>query len=183
MNPGLETRLRTLPGVTGIRIDLGRDGLEGIHVSIDQNCDESEVLDDIRRILVAYGLRSAGLGLPISGMPDSVWLGEVGGQTVARLRYGNRRFEGVGPLSWDGAAHACAVALANAEGRAIPDQVAAIRHRTDQVDLVVALVSLGEDMAAGVAISEHGLANALVSALHRAFDDLANRLSVDVVGS
>ncbi len=180
MNPGLETRLRTVPGVTAIRIDLGRDGLEGIHVSIDDSSDEQEVLEDIRRILVAYGLRSGVPETPATGVPDSVWLGEIDGETVARLRFGGRRFEGRGEVSWEGAVGAIAEAMATAAGRATPQHVGAIRHQTPETDLVVAVVESEGVKAAGVSLVSDGLAMALVVALRKAMDDLANQLSVDI---
>ena len=55
---GLERRLRNVRGVADITIELGETGLDGIRVRIDDDTDEGEVLENIRRILVAYGLRS-----------------------------------------------------------------------------------------------------------------------------
>jgi hypothetical protein len=39
-------------------VELGQEGLESIRVRIDEGTDEASVLDEIRRILVAYGLKS-----------------------------------------------------------------------------------------------------------------------------
>lgn len=56
---GLEQRLRDVAGVSDIVIELSDDGLEGIRVRMNEGTDESEVLEEIRRILVAYGLKGS----------------------------------------------------------------------------------------------------------------------------
>ena len=66
---GLERRLRQVEGVADLTIELGDAGLEGIRVKIHEGSDESEVMEDIRRILVAYGLRSRG-ETDAAGIPD-----------------------------------------------------------------------------------------------------------------
>ncbi len=185
MNSGLEQRLRTVPGVSGIRIDLGRDGLEGIHVSVDEGSDEAVILEEIRRILVAYGLRSrtdSGWSAPEEvALPTSVWLGEVSGRAAARLRYAHGAFEGFGELNWDGAVKACAEAIAQATGRPIPEGARAVREVVDESQLVVCVLRSGGLKAASVAIADKdGLARALVRAVTMAMDDLHYQLSVDV---
>jgi len=57
---GLEDRLRKVVGVTDIVVELGAEGLEGIRVRMSEGAEESEVLEEIRRILVAYGLKATG---------------------------------------------------------------------------------------------------------------------------
>lgn len=57
---GLEDRLRKVVGVTDIVVELGAEGLEGIRVRLSESAEESEVLEEIRRILVAYGLKATG---------------------------------------------------------------------------------------------------------------------------
>lgn len=57
---GLEDRLRKVVGVTDIVVELGAEGLEGIRVRLSEGAEESEVLEEIRRILVAYGLKATG---------------------------------------------------------------------------------------------------------------------------
>ncbi len=185
MNSGLEQRLRTVPGVSGIRIDLGRDGLEGIHVSVDEGSDEAVILEDIRRILVAYGLRSrTETGWSASeqvALPTSVWLGEVSGRAAARLRYEHGIFEGYGELSWDGAVAACTEAIVQATGRPIPERVRAVREVVDDSQLVVCVLVSGQVKSASVSIADRqGLARALVRALSMALDDLHYQLSVEV---
>lgn len=56
---GLEQRLRDVEGVSDIVIELGEEGLDGIRVRMHEGTDESAVLEEIRRILVAYGLKGS----------------------------------------------------------------------------------------------------------------------------
>lgn len=56
---GLEQRLRDVEGVSDIVIELGDEGLDGIRVRMNEGTDESAVLEEIRRILVAYGLKGS----------------------------------------------------------------------------------------------------------------------------
>jgi hypothetical protein len=56
---GLEQRLRDVEGVSDIVIELGDEGLDGIRVRMREGTDESAVLEEIRRILVAYGLKGS----------------------------------------------------------------------------------------------------------------------------
>ncbi len=56
---GLEQRLRDVEGVADIVIELSDDGLDGIRVRMQEGTDESSVLEEIRRILVAYGLKGS----------------------------------------------------------------------------------------------------------------------------
>lgn len=56
---GLEQRLRDVEGVSDIVIELSEEGLEGIRVRMREGTDESAVLEQIRRILVAYGLKGS----------------------------------------------------------------------------------------------------------------------------
>lgn len=55
---GLEERLRTVEGVTSIKVELGEEGVDAIKVEVAQGADEADVLEEIRQVLVAYGLRS-----------------------------------------------------------------------------------------------------------------------------
>lgn len=56
---GLEDRLRSVQGVSDIVVELSDDGLEGIRVRMHEGTDESQILEEIRRILVAYGLKGS----------------------------------------------------------------------------------------------------------------------------
>ena len=55
---GLEERLRTVDGVTSIKVELGDEGVDAIKVEVAEGADEADVLEEIRRVLVSYGLRS-----------------------------------------------------------------------------------------------------------------------------
>ncbi len=186
MNMGLEQRLRSVSGVAGLRIDLGKDGLEGIHVSIDEGTDEGVILEEIRRILVAYGLRSrpGGVleGTDSAPLPDKVWLGEREGRAAARLTYGSRVVEGFGDLSWDGAADAVLAAVASYAGFGVPDRINTSRQRLGDRDIVVVLLGANTSRTASVAIADSGLADALVRAVTGALSDLAGELpTIDIV--
>lgn len=52
---GLHGRLQNIDGVTGIELELGEEGLEGITIKMAEGADEVVVLDSVRRLLVAYG--------------------------------------------------------------------------------------------------------------------------------
>lgn len=186
MNTGLEHRLRTVPGVASLRIDLGRDGLEGIHVTVDEGSDETVILEEIRRILVAYGLRAReNLGWSehaVSPIPTTVWMGEVAGRTGVRLTYEHGVFEGYGELSWAGAVKACVEAIATATGRVLPSAATAVRQQIDGVEVLLVLVSASGVRSPGVAIIDRGVAHTLVTALTAAMTDLSNQLSVDLTG-
>jgi hypothetical protein len=66
---GLEQRLRDVEGVSDIVIELGDEGLDGIRVRMREGTDESAVLEEIRRILVAYGLKGATRKRASTGAP------------------------------------------------------------------------------------------------------------------
>ena len=55
---GLEERLKTVEGVTSIKVELGDEGVDAIKVEVAQGADEADVLEEIRQVLVSYGLRS-----------------------------------------------------------------------------------------------------------------------------
>lgn len=59
---GLRSRLEGIEGVESIELELGDTGLEGITVRLREGADEIEVLEGVRRLLVAYGTRPLGVG-------------------------------------------------------------------------------------------------------------------------
>ncbi|MFP3913893.1 MAG: hypothetical protein ACLFWM_03390 [Actinomycetota bacterium] len=64
---GLKSRLESIEGVESIELELGEEGLAGITVRLAEGADEVHVLDDVRRLLVAYGtggVTSSRLGSP-----------------------------------------------------------------------------------------------------------------------
>jgi hypothetical protein len=57
MRHKLISRLEDIPGVASVSLDLD-DVESGIKVKLDEDADETEVLDRVRELLVAYGVRS-----------------------------------------------------------------------------------------------------------------------------
>lgn len=55
---GLEDRLKKVGGVADIVVELDADGLAGVRVRLNEGAQETDVLEEIRRILVAYGLKA-----------------------------------------------------------------------------------------------------------------------------
>lgn len=58
MMPRLASRLQDIPGVESVVVDLESSESEGIHVRIEEDADDVEVLERVRALLVAYGVRS-----------------------------------------------------------------------------------------------------------------------------
>jgi len=57
----LVERLQDIPGVASVSLNL-EDVESGIRVRLDENADEAEVLERVRALLVAYGIRSPDQG-------------------------------------------------------------------------------------------------------------------------
>lgn len=57
MSPGLATRLQDIPGVASVAVDLTDSG-GGINIRLEPDADEFEVMEKVRTLLVAYGVRS-----------------------------------------------------------------------------------------------------------------------------
>lgn len=57
LSPGLETRLHDIDGVASVSVDLTESG-GGISVRLEPEADEPVVMEKIRALLVAYGVRS-----------------------------------------------------------------------------------------------------------------------------
>ena len=58
MTPNLATRLQDIPGVASVVVDLDDDEDARINVRIEEGSDEADVLERVRALLVAYGVRS-----------------------------------------------------------------------------------------------------------------------------
>lgn len=58
MSPGLDTRLQDIDGVASVTVDLTESG-GGINVRLEPEADEPVVMEKIRAVLVAYGVRSS----------------------------------------------------------------------------------------------------------------------------
>jgi hypothetical protein len=67
----LEDRLRNVDGVASIRVELGDEGVDAIKVEVVPGADEAGVLEEIRKVLVSYGLRSRRPGWKLGGRKSS----------------------------------------------------------------------------------------------------------------
>lgn len=175
---GLERRLRQVEGVADLTIELGDAGLEGIRVKVHEGSDESEVLEDIRRILVAYGLRSRQKDEP-SGIPDLGDDGSVNGSssgvTAARVRptdqglvveveSGTHSVTETGERSPIGAAEAMVRAVAKLNGTPVPRRIALALDELDGERVITLLGRRGENAAASAAVASPTLAEGLLRA-------------------
>ncbi len=57
---GLEDRIRKVPGVVDVSVELGEAGVEGLRIRVGPGADEAAVMSEVRRVLVAYGLSASG---------------------------------------------------------------------------------------------------------------------------
>lgn len=149
---GLEDRLRKVRGIADITVELGEEGLESIRVRIDEGTDEAAVLDEIRRILVAYGLRSRRTERPFSdasavrtvGQADGplrprITVGPKGDGLYVRLTEGERIVERTGERSPVGVAEAMVRAVADWQAVATPERIALALDELDGTPVVTML--------------------------------------------
>ncbi|HEX6947218.1 MAG TPA: hypothetical protein VF246_07690 [Acidimicrobiia bacterium] len=70
MTPGgLTGRLEEIPGVASVTVDLTEEG-GGISIRLEPGADESGVMERLRQILVAYGVRSPRTQTVEEALPD-----------------------------------------------------------------------------------------------------------------
>lgn len=60
MSAKLVDRIQDIPGVAAVSLDLEDPDAGGINVRLEPDADEMEVLERVRGLLVAYGVRSQG---------------------------------------------------------------------------------------------------------------------------
>ena len=60
MSSNLMGRIQDIPGVAAVSLDLEDPEAGGINVRLEPDADEMEVLERVRALLVAYGVRSQG---------------------------------------------------------------------------------------------------------------------------
>jgi hypothetical protein len=60
MSAKLVERIQDIPGVAAVSLDLEDPEAGGINVRLEPDADEMEVLERVRALLVAYGVRSQG---------------------------------------------------------------------------------------------------------------------------
>lgn len=149
---GLEDRLRRVQGIADLTVELGEGGLESIRVKIDEGTDEAAVLEEIRRILVAYGLRSRRNDRPLVDATGARTVGEAEGPlrpriTVGprgeglyvRLTEGERIVERTGDRSPVGVAEAMIKAVAEWRGVGVPERIALALDELDGTPVVTML--------------------------------------------
>jgi hypothetical protein len=149
---GLEDRLRRVDGVADLTVELGTEGLESIRVRIDEGTDEASVLDEIRRILVAYGLRSRrtetvdsrNVGPAIVGVAEGpvrprITVGPRDEGLYVRLTEGDRIVERTGVRSPIGVAVAMVQAVAEWRGSPSPERIALALDDLDETPVVTML--------------------------------------------
>jgi hypothetical protein len=147
---GLEDRLRRVDGVADLTVELGDEGLESIRVRVNEGTDEASVLDEIRRILVAYGLKSrkqvvtdrvVGGVVGAAEGPDRprITVGPKGDGLYVRLTDGDRIVERVGERSPIGLAQAMVQAVAEWTGEESPSRIALALDELDDTPVVTML--------------------------------------------
>lgn len=184
---GLEDRLRRVRGVADLTIELGEEGLESIRVRIDDESEESSVLEEIRRILVAYGLRSrrpddegfaAAAVSAVVGEDEAVSrpriaVGPRGSRLVVRLSDGDREVERTGERSPVGVAEAMMKAVAGWNGTAAPERFALAMDELDGVP-VVTMLARSEGR---VAVASASCAVSMVGGMYTAADRVLEELT------
>lgn len=183
---GLEDRLRRITGVADLTIELGDEGLESIRVRIDEDSDEGTVLEEIRRILVAYGLRSRRPGTDVltdAGVTTDVGadeersrprivVGPRGSGLVVRLSGSDRDVERTGERSPIGVAEAMVRAVAEWQGQAEPERIAISMDELDGVPVVTILARREGRVAVACASCAVSLAGGIWSAANTVIGEL-----------
>lgn len=182
---GLEDRLRRVSGVADLTIELGDEGLESIRVRIDEGTDEATVLDEIRRILVAYGLRSRRTDAPkgddtsrLVGTGERetrprIVVGPRGEGLFVRLTLGDRVVEKGGERSPIGVGVAMLAAVAEWNGEPPPERMAMAFDELDDTPVITLLARREGRTAVAAASCALSLAGGIYQAAKGALAELA----------
>ena len=195
---GLEDRLRQVEGVSSIRVELGENGVDSIKVEVRDGVQESEVLEEIRRVLVAYGWRTRrpewlSADDPMDGdarlprfarvdelvhasapPPPTVSVRHEGESMIVQLDDADgRHVEAAGAVSPIGAAQAMMKAMSEWLGLPRPDRVAVVMHEMDDQKVVTLMARRGEQTALAAEVATP----LLHDALYRATDAVLRQLS------
>lgn len=179
---GLEDRLRKVPGVADLTLELGNTGVDGLRVRIDAGADEAVVLDEIRRLLVAYGLtsRSEATGGRRRALPqlDSevassagesrLFVGPHGDGIEVVLTVDGRSLVAHGERSPVGAATAMTEVVTGLLDRPMPRRVGIAWDQIEGFDVVTVLVRSGDVAGVGAALVSPSLAVGLFRAVRAA---------------
>lgn len=182
----MEDRLRKVQGVADLTIELGETGLESIRVRIDEGTDEAAVLDQIRRILVAYGLRSrrqdrvtaegvepAKLGADEQPLRPRINVGPREGGLYVRLTEGERIVEKVGERSPIGVAQAMVQAIADWRAVPSPKRLALALDELDSTTVITMLARREGRTAVAAASCAVSLAGGMYQAASAVLEELA----------
>ncbi len=179
---GLEDRLRRVPGVADLTLELGNKGVDGLRVRMSAGADEAAVLDEIRQLLVAYGLtsRREASGGRRRSLPrlDSEVASSAGESRLAVSPHGDgievvltvdgRSFVAHGQRSPVGAATAMAEVVAQLLDRPTPQRVGIARDELEGLDIITVLVRSGDAAGVGAALVSPSLAVGLFRAARAA---------------
>jgi len=185
---GLEDRLRGVAGIVGLTIELGEEGLEGIRVRLEEGVEEAEVLEEIRRILIAYGLKPRSFDgatgrlplpeilpdapeTPLSPEPHVIMRG-VGDRVEVRLSDDHHEVVKSADASALGSAEAMVRAVAEWFSFPLPSRVAVSRIKLDGADVVAILLRRDGAAAAAAGHSPEGLVQALYRSARSALETL-----------
>jgi hypothetical protein len=184
---GLAERLRSVDGVEEVRLAVTDGGIEAIHIRLTERTNEGFVLDEIRRLLAAYGLRSrrpqlaltqvaqppgGDTGEPAPG-PSEVRVTPVGEGLEVRLAGTGRAVIRRAEATRRGAVDAMAEAVAAWWGRHPPEVAGVALDRVGSYRVVtVVLVHPDGPACAGAAVVESDLDAALHRAVTAAFPDV-----------
>lgn len=91
----LAARLEDLPGVASVVVDLDDAESGGIRVRLEPDADEAEVMERVRALLVAYGVRSASSRLRV-GRATFAGEGDIGVDVRITPVKGGARIEVIG---------------------------------------------------------------------------------------
>lgn len=183
---GLEERLRRIAGVADLTLELGDEGLSGITVRMRDGSDESTVLEEIRRILVAYGLgdrRSAFRPGPVGELRLRAEASAEPADPAVEVRPGpeglvvilstpDRRVTARGPASPEGATEAMASAVAEWIGRHPIRDLSVRRLRVDDDRVLVVVLRGGGRSTAGAAVEAGDLGGVLYRAVRSAYAEV-----------
>jgi len=189
----LEDRLRRVDGVADLTVELGDEGLESIRVRINEGTEEASVLDEIRRILVAYGLKSrkqdkivtdrivgAVIGAAEGPTRPRITVGPKGEGLYVRLTEGERIVERVGERSPIGVAQAMVQAVAEWKGDRSPSRIALALDELDDTPVVTLLARRDGRTAVSAASCAVSLAGGIYQAASQVLAGLA---PVDLSGT
>lgn len=177
---GLAGRLRQVEGVKEVHLDVGEGGIDAIRVRLAPETDEAEVLDEIHRLLAAYGLRTRKVPVAVQrGARDPLPAVETGHLTVeavpiegeleVRLRGEGRAVIRRGSPTPEGAVGAMASAVAGWQGRDEPAVGGVSIRRIGDHRVVTVVLEHRDQPRAGASIVDGALEKALHHAVVAAF--------------